>query len=86
MDVAVDDEGFLQGYLDFCDTHVISDDQSPPPAPAPVENQPADTYVISDDESLAPAPAPAPVENQPEPCHRPRYSKPSERVFFSMIP
>ena len=77
-----DVDGFLQGYLDFGDTHVISDDESPAPAPAPVENQPEDTHVISDDEHLAPAPAPAPVGNQPGPCHRPRYTKPSERDFW----
>ena len=73
-------DGFLQGYLDLVDTPVISDDESPAPAPAPVENQPEDAHVISDHEH--PAPAPAPVENQPGPCHRPRYSKPSERDFW----
>ena len=43
MDAAVDGEGFLQGYLDFGDTHVISDDESPAPALAAVESQPEDT-------------------------------------------
>ena len=52
-----DVDGFLQGYLDFADTHVISDDESLAPEPAPVENQPENTHVISDDEHLAPAPA-----------------------------